>query len=55
MVLCGSKNGYQKETCSKEIGLLAQNMINVLESLVNNFGGPIVEVLIPDHDPIGNL
>ena len=33
MIWCGSKNGYQKDTCSKEIGLLAQNMINVLNSL----------------------
>ena len=32
---CGSKNGYQKDVCSKEIELHAQNMIIVLDWIVN--------------------
>ena len=32
---CGSKNGYQKVMCLKEIGLCAQSMITVLDSIVS--------------------
>ena len=35
----GSKNGYRKETCSKEIGLRAQNMITILNPIVNVIEG----------------
>ena len=36
VVWCGSKNGHQKGiTCSKEIGVHAQNMITILGSIVN--------------------
>ena len=37
MVWCGSKNGYQNNTCLKEIGLHAPNMITILKSIVNIF------------------
>ena len=30
MVWCGSKNKYRKDTCLKDIGLRAQNMIAIL-------------------------
>ena len=39
MVRCGSKYGYQKDTCLKDIGLRAQNMINILGSIVNIIEG----------------
>ena len=35
MVRCGSKNGPQKGSSLKEIGLHAQNMIIVLDSTCN--------------------
>ena len=38
VVRCGSKNGYQKDMCLKEIGLHAQNMIIILDSIVNVIG-----------------
>jgi hypothetical protein len=35
LVWCGSKNGYQKGMCLKEIGLCVQKMITIVSSLVN--------------------
>ena len=35
MVRCGYKNGGKKDRCMKEIGLHAQNMITILDSIVN--------------------
>ena len=35
MVRRDSKNGYQKDMYSKEIGLHAQNMITIISSIVN--------------------
>jgi len=37
----GLKNGYQKDTCLKEIGLCALNMTTILSSIVNTTGRPI--------------
>ena len=39
VVRCGSKNGHQKDTRLKEIGLYAQNMLAILGSIVNMTGG----------------
>ena len=41
VVKCGLKNEYQKDICSKEIGLHAQKLIFFLDSVVNIFGKPI--------------
>ena len=38
---CGSKNMHQKDMCSKEIGLLAQDMIVILSLIINIFGGDL--------------
>ena len=35
VVMCGSKNGYQKDMCLTKIGLHAHNMITILDSTVN--------------------
>ena len=35
LVRCDSKNGYQKNMISKEIGLPAQNMLSILSSTIN--------------------
>ena len=35
---CGFKNIYQKDMCSKKIGLRAQNMITILDSIINIIG-----------------
>ena len=37
-VMCGSRNGHQKDMCSKEIGLCAPNMLSVLGSNDNIIG-----------------
>ena len=34
----GSKNGYEKDTCLREIGPHAQNMISILNSTTNIIG-----------------
>ena len=39
MTLCGSKNRYQKDVCSNEIGVCAQDMIITLSSIVNIIRG----------------
>ena len=39
LVRCDFKNGYQKNTYLKEIGLCAQNMTTILDSIVNIMGG----------------
>ena len=37
---CGSKHGYQKVICLKEIGLVhVQNMMYALGSIINTIGG----------------
>ena len=41
VVKCGSKNKFQKEMCSKRIGLRAQNMITNLDSLTYIVKDPI--------------
>ena len=44
VVWCGSENEYQKHMSLKEIGLRAQNMINILNSIIVNIimvGGAI--------------
>ena len=38
MVRCRSKNGHQKDICSKEIGLRAQNLLPILNLEVNIIG-----------------
>ena len=30
VVRCGSKNGHQNDTCLKELGLCAQNMLTII-------------------------
>jgi hypothetical protein len=35
---CGSKYGYQKDMCKKEIGFCAQSMITIPGSIVNIIG-----------------
>ena len=35
----GSKNGSQKYTCLQEIGLCAQNVLTIIDSIVNLIGG----------------
>ena len=39
VVRCGSKNGYQKHMCFKEIGLCAHDLITILSSIVSLNGG----------------
>ena len=41
MVSCESKDGHQKDMCWKEIGLLAQNLLAILDAIVNIIGGPV--------------
>ena len=38
-VWCGSKNGYQKDTCLEEIKFHVQNIITTLGAKVNIIGG----------------
>ena len=50
LVRCGSKNGHQKDMCSKEIRLYAQILLTVLDLIVNIifFGGAYVtELRVP--------
>ena len=42
VVTWGSNNGYQKDTCLKEIGLCAQNVLIILGSICNIIGGTYV-------------
>ena len=47
MVRCGSKNGYQNDMmCLKEIGICAQPMITILNSIVNMIGGELYNHLM---------
>ena len=39
VIKCGSKNGHQKDTCLKEIGLSAQNMLTIVGSMINTNKG----------------
>ena len=39
MVECGSKNGHQKDMCSKEIGLCVQISKIFMNTIVNIFKG----------------
>ena len=43
MVRRKSKNGHQKGVCSKEIGLLAQNILAIIGSRVNIRGGDLYD------------
>ena len=45
-VVALDKNGYQKDMCSKEIGLCAQNVITILSSIVNIIEGDIYDHLM---------
>ena len=38
VVRCGSKNGYQKDTCLQGIGLRVQNVRTIPGSIVNIMG-----------------
>ena len=42
VVRCGSKNKRQSDTCSKEIGLCAQNTLTIRGSVVNMIEGGIL-------------
>jgi hypothetical protein len=45
VVCCGFKNGHQKYTCLKEIGLHAQDMLSILGSIFNIIdGGPYMSI-----------
>ena len=44
--LVGYKNGHQKDTCSKEIGPHAQNMMTIPGSIVNIIGGDLYDHLM---------
>ena len=35
MVRCGFKNGHQKDTCLREIGLNVQKLLTILSSIVD--------------------
>ena len=39
VVRCGSKNEHKKDMCLKEVGLHAQNVITILDSVDNIVGG----------------
>lgn len=39
MVVCGFKNGCQKDTCLQEIGLYVQILLNILTSKANLIEG----------------
>jgi hypothetical protein len=39
----GSKNGSQKYTCLQEIGLRAQNVLTIIDSIVNLIGGDLYD------------
>ena len=42
VVKCGSKNGCQKDTCSKEVGLCLFKIVRiVLSSIVNSIGDTV--------------
>jgi hypothetical protein len=41
-VRCGSKNAYKEDTCSKEVGLCAQIMIIIIDSMGNISRGGFV-------------
>ena len=41
VVRSGYKNGQQKDTCVKEIGIRVYNMSTILGSVVNMIGGSI--------------
>ena len=38
VVRSGSKNGFQRDKCLKEIELHAQNMLTILNSIANTIG-----------------
>ena len=44
VVLHGSKNVYQKDTCLKEIGLHVQNMMTILSSIANIIEGTYMTI-----------
>lgn len=46
VIRCGSKNRYQKDVCSEEIGPHAQNLTAFLGSIVNIIRGDIYDHLL---------
>ena len=46
VVTCDSKNGYQRDMCSKEIGLRAQNMMIILDLKIKPVLGYLDGVLM---------
>lgn len=44
MVVCRSKNGYQKQMWVQTIELRAQNMQTILDSIVNMFGEDLYDL-----------
>ena len=38
VVRCGSKNGHQKDMCSKEIELRVQNILTILSLIIDVIG-----------------
>ena len=42
VVWCGSKSKYQKDKCSKEIGLCVLNIITMLALIMNIIGGNLL-------------
>ena len=43
-IRCGSKNAYSKDTCLKEMGVPAQNVITILGSIVNVIVGTYMTI-----------
>ena len=46
VVWCGSKSGYQKDKCFEEIRLHAQNVVDILGSIVNIIGRDLYDHLM---------
>ena len=46
VIRCGSKNGHPIDTCSKEIGLCAPNMLTILDSIVKMLQGELYDLLM---------
>lgn len=50
VIWCGFKNRYQKDVCSNEIGLHAQNWTTFLGSIVNIIGGGPIRSINNEHE-----
>ena len=46
MIRCGFKNGYQNDTCLKEIGLVAHKLFTIMDSIINMIGKHLCEHLL---------